>query len=120
MIVDDKRLLEIVRRATKATYGPWRRLPPTRRGGFTFGENEIMGPDGEVVVAWTGFDSADGPKYQRRANARFIAHAAMDIEWLVEQLERERAFGKRLCEELHPTGCGALTYEVLHEEEMRR
>lgn len=74
--------------AEKATRGIWRRSGPTTRGGFTFGENEITSLDGLIVVAWSGFDSADGTKAQKRLNARFIAYANPErIERLVAAVE---------------------------------
>ena len=86
-----KQIQAIRARAERATPGPWHRLGPTTRGGFTFGENEIIGANGFTVVCWNGFDSADGTKGQRRLNARFIAQAREDISALLAEVERLHA-----------------------------
>lgn len=89
-----KAMLEL---AVKASEGPWHRSKPTRRGGFTFGENNIYSESGVSVVGWSGFDDSDLPKYQHRANARFIAHARTDFPRILryalelqEEVERAR------------------------------
>ena len=80
----------IEQRAQKATPPPWRRFAATRRAGFRWGENEIAADD-VCVVAWNGFDSADGTKAQKRANAQFIAHARKDVLALIAEVERLRS-----------------------------
>ena len=85
--------------AVQHTPTPWARAPSTHRGRFTFGENDIQArnPDGYGVfhvVHWSGFDSADGTKTQKKANAAFIVTAVNayernqdTIRMLVEALE---------------------------------
>ena len=85
------RLREIRERVKSAAPGPWHCSGPVTRGGFTFGENAIIGPRGNVVVGWNGFDSADGRLAQKRRNADFIAHARTDILWLLEFVENRTA-----------------------------
>ena len=86
------RLDNIKRREASATPGPWYRCSPTKRGGFTFGESEIIADLVNVtVVGWNGFDSAGGTKAQKRCNARFIAHSRQDIPYLLRRLEAAEA-----------------------------
>ena len=93
-------------RCAKATPGPWRRLPSTTRGRFTFGANEIIFKSGQPghrkVVGWSGFDQADGTKGQKTKNAIFIAHAPTDIAALLAEVRRLRALIHRLHPD-HPT-----------------
>ncbi len=101
--LSDAEIAAIRARLGYATAGPWRRLPPTKRGGFTFGENQIVSDgvlkDGglaTVVVAWTGFNAADGTKAQKRANARCIAHMPKDVLALLREVDRLRAYVARV------------------------
>jgi hypothetical protein len=85
-----ERLAKLTAVYEAATPGPWKRCPPAHRRGFTFGENEIVNRDGVKVVAWSGFDGADGTKKQRRADARFIAACRTEMPALVDGLQEAR------------------------------
>ena len=79
----------IIARDKARTQGKWRATGPTHRGGFIFGENEIL-YGGTTIVGWSGFDSADGTKRQKRRNARFLAACSVDIPALIAEVERLR------------------------------
>ena len=78
------RLDDIKKRLADATAGPW------TTHGYPETYTEVYGPDDLPVVTW-GYDGEQGGVCMP-ADARFIANAREDVEWLVEQVEALTAF----------------------------
>ena len=110
----DERLREIQirERAEKATPAPWLYVDLGKRDthyGETITQRERRrGKNrfGETILRH------EAQWRMKPANRRFIAHARGDVDWLLEQLEAERALSKRLRETL--AACHDALGEVYH------